>query len=47
MAMSIDRYCAIVYAVRSRNWRTSTLSLVVCMVVWLGTYLCHFTLTYI
>jgi len=36
MAMTIDRYCAIVYALKSRNWRTTTLSMIVCLVVWLG-----------
>ncbi|WAQ94429.1 GALR2-like protein [Mya arenaria] len=36
MAMTIDRYCAIVYAIKSRNWRTTTASMVVCMIVWLA-----------
>ena len=39
MAMTIDRYCAIVYAVQSRSWRTTTASFVVCLVVWLGEYI--------
>ncbi|XP_045169559.1 galanin receptor type 1-like [Mercenaria mercenaria] len=39
MAMTIDRYCAIVYAVQSRNWRTTQVSLVVCLIVWLVSFL--------
>ncbi|XP_053395949.1 G-protein coupled receptor 54-like [Mercenaria mercenaria] len=36
MAMSIDRYYAIVYALKSRSWRTTQVSLIVCLIVWLG-----------
>ncbi|XP_052245683.1 galanin receptor type 1-like [Dreissena polymorpha] len=38
MAMTIDRYCAIVYAVQSRNWRTTTASMFVCLLVWLVSF---------
>ncbi|KAL3831314.1 hypothetical protein ACJMK2_023082 [Sinanodonta woodiana] len=38
-AMTIDRYCAIVYAVRSMNWRTPRASLIICFVVWLVSFL--------
>ncbi|XP_060557530.1 galanin receptor type 1-like isoform X2 [Ruditapes philippinarum] len=38
MAMTIDRYCAIVYAVQSRNWRTTQVSLIVCLIVWLVSF---------
>ncbi|KAL4222628.1 receptor [Mactra antiquata] len=39
MAMTIDRYCAVVYAVQSRNWRTTGVSIIVCLIVWLVSFL--------
>ena len=37
-AMTIDRYHAIVNAVRSMNWRSRRASSIVCLSVWAGKY---------